>query len=155
MARVAIFYQPVDRDIWKRSLIRFGIAIAAIVFVAFAAWADFNSIAPPQIRLLDDPGPVLEARFGKAPPPGIHPRVLIGPEELLSLRQLVQNTVTGKFVLGRAEIAISMFFTYLGSHSPPFTIIWFPGIRKHIAMRRTSGGKEGSLSLFRWSVMTP
>ena len=62
-----------------------------------------DSIAAPQIRLLNDPGPVLQARFGKAPPPGVHPRVLISPEQLPSLQRLLQSTVTGKFVLAKLE----------------------------------------------------
>ena len=56
-----------------------------------------------QIRLLDDPGPTLVARFGMVPPPGVHPRILFGPKELTSLRSLVNNPVTGKIVLARLE----------------------------------------------------
>jgi len=56
-----------------------------------------------QIRLLDDPGPTLVARFGMVPPPGVHPRILFGPKELTSLRSIVNNPVTGKIVLARLE----------------------------------------------------
>jgi hypothetical protein len=55
------------------------------------------------VRLLDDPATSLADRFGKVPPPGVHPRILIGPQELVRLRQLVQNTQVGKYVLSRTE----------------------------------------------------
>ncbi len=56
-----------------------------------------------QTHLLDDPGPTLATRFGAAPPPGVHPRILIGSKELISLRQQIRNTETGKHTLGIVE----------------------------------------------------
>jgi hypothetical protein len=56
-----------------------------------------------QERLLPDPGPTLAERFGRVPAPGVHPRVLIGPDELARQRQLMQNTEVGKYTLTRIE----------------------------------------------------
>lgn len=42
-------------------------------------------------------------RFGRVPPPGVHPRVLISPDQLPALRRLMQTTEVGKLALGRAE----------------------------------------------------
>ena len=36
--------------------------------------------------------------FGKAPAPGIHPRILISPEDLPALRERIRNTVNGRFL---------------------------------------------------------
>jgi hypothetical protein len=63
-----------------------------------------ETAAVAQARLLDDPSATsLANRFGKAPPPGVHPRVLIGPQELITLRKQIHTTETGKFVLSRTE----------------------------------------------------
>ncbi len=35
--------------------------------------------------------------FGKAPPPGVHPRILISPDELPALRERIKNTATGRY----------------------------------------------------------
>ena len=56
-----------------------------------------------QTRLLPDPGASLTERFGGAPAAGVHPRVLVGPNELAHLRQEMQSTETGKYTLGRVE----------------------------------------------------
>lgn len=60
-------------------------------------------MAAPEIRLLEDPGPLLQERFGKIPKPGHHPRILVSPEVLPTLRHLIQTTETGKFVFSRVE----------------------------------------------------
>lgn len=82
--------------------------LAAIITVAVFAPSSVaqtidDSNIPAQIPLLKDPGPTLASRFGRIPPSGIHPRILIGPQEVLSLRVLLQNTATGKFVLQQSE----------------------------------------------------
>jgi hypothetical protein len=56
-----------------------------------------------QTRLLPDPSATLTERFGKVPAPGVHPRVLIGPDELMRRRQLMQSTEVGKYTLGKLE----------------------------------------------------
>jgi hypothetical protein len=73
--------------------------------LVFAFAFVFNSLpqAAAQVHLLDDPGTGLSNRFGKVPASGVHPRVLIGPKELTSLRQAIHSTETGKFVLARME----------------------------------------------------
>ena len=35
--------------------------------------------------------------FGKAPAPGVHPRILISPEDLPALRERIKNTISGRF----------------------------------------------------------
>jgi hypothetical protein len=64
-----------------------------------------------QTRLLPDPGVTLTARFGSVPAPGVHPRVLIGPKELVSLRQLMQTTEVGKYLAARVEAALGVLHT--------------------------------------------
>ncbi len=60
-------------------------------------------VSAAQIPMLSDPGPRLANRFGAVPPPGVHPRVLIGPEELVRLRQLIHTTQTGAYVVAEVE----------------------------------------------------
>jgi hypothetical protein len=45
---------------------------------------------------VDNPHFVSEA-FGKAPAPGVHPRILISPEDLPALRDRIKNTISGRF----------------------------------------------------------
>jgi hypothetical protein len=63
------------------------------------------------VRLLDDPGGSLADRFGRVPLPGVHPRVLIGPKELITLRQLVQTTEAGQHVLTAMENHLNALLT--------------------------------------------
>ncbi len=83
------------------------VGVASVIAVAFSASfvakAYSDTMGPSRMHPLDDPGPKLRARFGKAPPAGVHPRILMGPKELPALRRLVQDTSTGKFILGRVE----------------------------------------------------
>jgi hypothetical protein len=74
-----------------------------ILVLAFVMDLATGASAAAQTHLLADPGATLADRLGKVPPPGVHPRILIGPKELTTLRQLVQNSVSGKFLLGRVE----------------------------------------------------
>ncbi len=55
-----------------------------------------------QTRLLPDPSSIMTERFGRAPAPGVHPRVLFGPSELARLRQQMQTEV-GKYTQGRVD----------------------------------------------------
>lgn len=72
-----------------------------------------NPAAPvgpgPVIPTLTDPGSRLVERFGTVPPAGVHPRVLIGPAELVRVRQLIHNTQTGQFVLDRIGNFLAAF----------------------------------------------
>jgi len=64
-----------------------------------------------QERLLPDPGPTLTERFGRIPAPGVHPRVLFGPDELPRLRQVTQQTEVGKYMLGRVDHYVEVLRT--------------------------------------------
>jgi len=46
--------------------------------------------------VVDNPHFVPDA-FGKAPPPGVHPRILISPDELPALRERIKNTSSGRY----------------------------------------------------------
>ena len=63
----------------------------------------FPTASFAQARLLPDPGATIEQRFGRVPAAGVHPRVLIGPDELPAVRRLLQTTEVGKFVFGKVE----------------------------------------------------
>jgi|GEM_PF-2537124 len=54
-----------------------------------------ETLPPGQIEL---PAPVnlVPERFSAAPPPGVHPRILISPEDLPGLRERLRNTAAGK-----------------------------------------------------------
>ena len=64
-----------------------------------------------QERLLPDPGPTLAERFGRVPAPGVHPRVLLGPDELVRLRQVLQQTEVGKSTLSRVDNYVGVLRT--------------------------------------------
>ena len=64
-----------------------------------------------QTRLLPDPGPTLAGRFGRVPAPGVHPRVLFGPDELVRMRLQVKSTEVGKFTIGRVEQFLGVIHT--------------------------------------------
>ena len=64
-----------------------------------------------QERLLPDPGPTLAERFGRVPAPGVHPRVLFGPDELVHLRQVLQQTEVGKSTLSRVDNYVDVLRT--------------------------------------------
>jgi hypothetical protein len=79
--------------------------------ILFLACSVFQSGSFAQTRLLADPGTTLIARFGSVPAPGVHPRVLIGPKELASLRQLMQTTEVGKYTATRLESFLAVIHT--------------------------------------------
>lgn len=83
--------------------------LIALLFVAVSLSHSRVSVA--QTRLLPDPSSTLAERFGTVPPPGVHPRVLIGPDELPALRRLMQTTEVGKFTLGKAESVVGALHT--------------------------------------------
>ncbi|MDR1282526.1 MAG: hypothetical protein LBK99_17150, partial [Opitutaceae bacterium] len=47
-------------------------------------------------RELPVPADIVPARFSAAPPPGIHPRILISPEDLPGVRERLKNTAAGR-----------------------------------------------------------
>ncbi|WP_197414094.1 hypothetical protein [Terracidiphilus gabretensis] len=64
-----------------------------------------------QTRLLPDVGSTLVERFGRVPAPGVHPRVVMGPDELVRLRQVMQQTEVGKYTLGRVDHYVEVLHT--------------------------------------------
>ena len=75
-----------------------------LIFLLFLAiCSSFQATSFAQTRLLPDPGPTLAQRFGRVPPPGVHPRLLISPDQLPALRQRIQSTEVGRITLGKAE----------------------------------------------------
>ncbi len=51
---------------------------------------------PADTSTVDNPHFVPDA-FGKVPPPGVHPRILLSPEDLPALRERIKNTISGRF----------------------------------------------------------
>ena len=51
---------------------------------------------PADTSTVDNPHFVPDA-YGSAPPPGVHPRILISPEGLPALRERIKNTISGRF----------------------------------------------------------
>ena len=50
----------------------------------------------PVVRVVDDAKGFSASRISKVPPPGVHPRVLMSPEDLPDLRRRLGETQTGK-----------------------------------------------------------
>ena len=51
---------------------------------------------PADTSTVDNPHFAPDA-FGKVPEPGVHPRILISPEDLPALRERIKNTISGRF----------------------------------------------------------
>lgn len=82
-----------------------------LLLILFLAGSALQTRSFAQTRLLADPGATLTARFGSVPAPGVHPRVLIGPNELAALRQLMKNTEVGKYTTARLESFLGVIHT--------------------------------------------
>lgn len=50
----------------------------------------------PGVRVVDDAKGFAATRISKVPPPGVHPRILMSPEDLPDLRRRLSETQTGK-----------------------------------------------------------
>ncbi len=53
----------------------------------------------PAFPAVDHSAGLDKSRFGKTPPPGVHPRILISPEELPDLRRRLKDTETGRMAM--------------------------------------------------------
>jgi len=52
---------------------------------------------------LPAPTDIVPKRFSPAPPPGVHPRILISPEDLPGIRERIKTTAAGKRAFGAIE----------------------------------------------------
>ena len=61
----------------------------------------------PPMEAHDDSAGLDRVRLGKTPPPGVHPRILISPEELPDLRRRLRETEMGRTAMATLESRIN------------------------------------------------
>lgn len=74
---------------------------------------------PSKILELPVPEDIVPKRFSPAPPPGVHPRILISPEDLPAIRERLKTTAAGKRAFSSIEAWLSSALGPNQRHNEP------------------------------------
>lgn len=79
---------------------------------------------PDKILELPLPGDLVPGRFSPVPPPGVHPRILISPEDLPSIRERLKTTAAGKRAFSSIESWLSNALGPNQRHNEPLKVAY-------------------------------